>query len=174
MTYWKVKDMNSGKPNKDGIGYKGIFYINKFESKEDATHFIRTLPQGHGYVKPYKIFRFDDKKGKGWRESPGRDGKAPEHQKVALRGKAKHAQNKPMKKQGHFTIDEDRMGFITLSHSNSKKTAFFQAESDTDAIKDLLTKTEKDDLESGGIVEIQDFEPRASVLSELWEASGGD
>ena len=37
-------------------------------------------------------------KGKGWRESPGRDGKAPIHKEVATRAQAKGAQNTPMKK----------------------------------------------------------------------------
>lgn len=176
MVYWKVKDMTSGNECKDGIGYEGIFYFNKFDSKEDAIEFIKSLPHGHGFVKPYKIFRFDGKKGagKGWHESPGADGKAPVHKKVAERAQAKHAQNTSMKKQGYFIIIEDRMGNITLSHSGSKRVAFFQAEADKEFISDLLKKDEKEDMENGYDVKINDSEPRASALSELWEASGGD
>ena len=36
--------------------------------------------------------------GRGWRESPGRDGKAPEHKKAALKVNARSAMNTPMRK----------------------------------------------------------------------------
>ena len=42
-----------------------------------------------------------DKTGKGWREAPGTDGKAPNHKEVATRVQAKKAQNKPMERKLH-------------------------------------------------------------------------
>lgn len=181
MTYWKVKDMTSGNQCKDGIGYEGIFYFNKFDSKEEALEFIKSLPRSRGgYVKPYKIFRFEDKKGagKGWH------GDTPGHRKAALKAERTGAIDEPIntaqkentrkEKYAHFIIEEDRMGNITLWHTYSPKQAFFQFEADKEAIYDLLKKGEKKDLDNGWAVDVYDNEPRASVLQELLDAAGED
>lgn len=173
MVYWKVKDMTSGNQCKDGIGYEGIFYIKKFDSKEEAIEFIKSLPSKRGYVKPYKIFKFTEKGDKGWHENPDASGKAPEHRKVALACKNKELRNEPIKppsKPEEFTINEDHMGFITITSDREQGSVFLQSDLDKELIYDLLKSKERKDLDNGWSVTIRGDEPRASIIGEIWEA----
>lgn len=69
--------------------------------------------------------------------------------------------------KNYYTIEEDRMGNIIISHPYEPKDMFLQSESDTDFIKSILTEDERSDLESGYDIQIKDDEPRASLIDEL-------
>ncbi len=71
----------------------------------------------------------------------------------------------------HYTIEEDRMGNITISHPREKRDVFLQFESDIEYVKSILTEEELCDLEDGYGVTIADVEPRASSIDELFELS---
>lgn len=76
------------------------------------------------------------------------------------------------KKVATYDIDMDRMGCITITRSDDpNKDVFLQFEADKDLIYGLLRKGEQKDLDNGWTVTIKDTEPRASTLSELWEAA---
>lgn len=70
-----------------------------------------------------------------------------------------------------YTISEDRCGDITVSHPEEKDDVFLQFESEKELVLDILTDEEKNWLSLDGNVEIEDNEPRASILSELFNLS---
>ena len=75
---------------------------------------------------------------------------------------------------GKFTIRMDRMGNIIITHDKRPgQSVFLQFESDKVLVYDLLRKSERADLDAGWNIEIEDIEPRASILNELWETSCG-
>ncbi len=72
-----------------------------------------------------------------------------------------------------ITIEEDRMGNISITTNTEPGSVFLQFESDKELIYDLLRKGERKDLDNGWKVQIKGNEPRASIIGELWEAQNG-
>ncbi len=106
------------------------------------------------------------KKGKGWH------GEEKRHRDAANKGALNDAlRAAPKKSNEYFSIEEDRMGNITLSHSKEVGDVFFQFEADKEAIYDLLRPSEREELNDGYSVDIPDDQARASVLQELFEIS---
>ncbi len=73
-----------------------------------------------------------------------------------------------MKKINRYHIDKDNMGNIIISNDTDNKTIFFQFESDTEAVEDLLRKNEKINLNDGYTIDIKYNEPRASCIEEYF------
>jgi len=74
------------------------------------------------------------------------------------------------KARKEYEIRMDRQGNIVVTHDEQpQRNVFLQFESDKKLVYDLLKKNEIKDLENGWPVRIKDTEPRASILSELWE-----
>ncbi len=73
--------------------------------------------------------------------------------------------------KGKFVLKPDRMGNIIMTHTERTGDVFLQFESDKELVYGLLRKGERKDLDAGWLIEIQDTEPRASILDELWESS---
>ena len=103
-------------------GNKG-FYLQT-ESKQIPVT-IKEDPTEDGHY----LITITPKSSKGWHEPPGASGKAPEHQKVALKGKAKHAQNKPMKKKETIldkwnnhtdSLDRNHKGFEVFDYNSGE------------------------------------------------------
>lgn len=79
----------------------------------------------------------------------------------------------PKSKVELLTIEEDRMGNITITSNQNPGSVFLQFEGDKQLIYDLLRKGERKDLDNGWKVQIKGNEPRASIIDELWEAQNG-
>jgi uncharacterized membrane protein (UPF0127 family) len=74
-----------------------------------------------------------------------------------------------------FTLKADRLGNIIITHSGQTgKDVFMQFESDKELVYNILRKDERRDLDAGWTVDIQDTEPRASILQELWEVHNSE
>lgn len=72
-----------------------------------------------------------------------------------------------------LTIEEDRMGNITITNNQDPNSVFLQFQSDKEAIYDILRPSEKQELMQGWSVHIKGNEPRASIIGELWESQNG-
>ena len=72
-----------------------------------------------------------------------------------------------------LTIEEDRMGNITITSNQDPGSVFLQFQGDKELIYDLLRKGERNDLDNGWKVQIKGNEPRASIIGELWDAQNG-
>jgi hypothetical protein len=70
-----------------------------------------------------------------------------------------------------FIIRMDKIGNIQITHSRVNDfDVFLQSESDKDLIFDILKLSEKEDLEKGYALFINEFEPRAHIITEIGEA----
>jgi uncharacterized membrane protein (UPF0127 family) len=106
--------------------------------------------------------------------------------KAIVRGLVKEAEKKPVlygprgeqllpdtRLQRKFFIQTDRMGDIIITRPHEPgKSVFLQFEADREIVYEILKKPERDELDKGWEVEIEDSEPRASTLQELWDNTG--
>jgi hypothetical protein len=73
---------------------------------------------------------------------------------------------------GEYILKMDRVGNITVTNTaDPGKDVFLQFQADKELVTEILNHDELKDLESGWEVKIMTNEPRASVLSELWQGA---